>query len=328
MKYLKKFEGIDDIEKLSGWINVKIDDQLFIRMSRYVLALDSLCKKAQDKYNLFMKIDILSDIDNYINKNDIDIQTKISIITLLQYLNELKTQFNASSAGFLLEGFLACLIHGKVIPGYKEADMSSSYSELDPIQFKTTHPVGGGSKKLNYQIKLYARNDSKNKGGNIKIKWEKLCDYYVICLKNTDSTIDVHILTRDINDKDSYIGNFVANIGGVQGDFIRDAGKRTQHILLNTNKLYTRGKSHKFMRKLDIKDSTIEKLILVCGKSVKNSIEKVYNNLSELHYDVDSLVSGVDKNKVNITTDIAKDRADKTIVRISKDISKLQRDIG
>ena len=48
MKYLKKFEGIDDIEKLSGWINVKIDDQLFIRMSRYVLALDSLCKKAQD----------------------------------------------------------------------------------------------------------------------------------------------------------------------------------------------------------------------------------------------------------------------------------------
>jgi len=318
MKYLKKFEAIDDIQKIRGWVNVKIDEQLFIRMARYVLALDTLCKNKTDWYNLFTKVDILSNIDEHINGDRLSIQEKISIITILQYLNELKNQFNPSSAGFLLESFLACLIHGEVVPGSKEADISSAYSELDAVQFKTTH--GGGIKKLRYQIKLY------NNKGNIKIKWKDLCDYYVICLKNPDKTIDIHILTKDEEDEDSWIGNFAANITGTD-EFIRDVGMRTQHILLNTRKLYTK-KGHKFMRKLDISDAKINSLISACGKSVKESIEKVYNTLSELHYDVDALVSGIDKNKSNITTDNAKANADRTIDKISQDVSDLKRDIG
>ncbi len=322
MKHLIKFEGIDDVSKLTGWVNVKIDHQLFIRMSRYVLALDTLCDRPSDKYNLFIKIDMLSNIESYINNVDVDIQTKISIITLLQYLNEIKTKFNPSSAGFLLESFLACLIHGEVIPGYEEADITSSYSELDAVQFKTSS--SRGIKKLNYQIKLY------KSGGNIKIKWKELCDYYVICLKNSNNTIDVHILSKDPNDADSYIGKFAVNIikSVKPNDFIRDAGRETQYILLNTKKLYTEGRAHEHKRTLDIKDDTINGLILACGNSVKNSIEKVYNNLSELHYNVDSLVSGLDKNKVKISPDRAKKNADITLRKISNDVSNLKRDIS
>ena len=43
MKYLKKFETklIDDVNQLTGWVNVKVDEKLFIRMAKYVLALDT-----------------------------------------------------------------------------------------------------------------------------------------------------------------------------------------------------------------------------------------------------------------------------------------------
>jgi hypothetical protein len=315
MKFLKRFEGVDDIDKLSGWVNVKIDEQLYIRMAKYVTALDTLMPRVKDRYDLYKKIEMLSNIDKHIQNNDVDIQTKISIITLLQYLNEIKEQFNPSTSGFLLEGFLATLIHGVKIGDYGASDISSSYSELDAVQFETES--GRGVKKLDYQIKLY-----KNKG-NIKINWKKKCDYYVICLKNEDKTIDVHILSINPLDRDSYIGNYlVVPRGMTDADYILALDNITDHVNLNTNKLYT--KKHKFLIKLDVASNTIERLITSCGDNIKQSIAKVYTSLSELHYDVDSLVTGYDKNKRRITVDLAKSNADLTIGRITTDITDLR----
>jgi hypothetical protein len=315
MKFLKRFEGVDDIDKLSGWVNVKIDEQLYIRMAKYVTALDTLMPRVKDRYDLYKKIEMLSNIDKHIQNNDVDIQTKISIITLLQYLNEIKEQFNPSTSGFLLEGFLATLIHGVKIGDYGASDISSSYSELDAVQFETES--GRGVKKLDYQIKLY-----KNKG-NIKINWKKKCDYYVICLKNEDKTIDVHILSINPLDRDSYIGNYlVVPRGMTDADYILALDDITDHVNLNTNKLYTKG--HKFLIKLDVASNTIERLISSCGDNIKNSISKVYSGLSELQYDVDSLVTGYDKNKRRITVDLAKSNADLTIDRITADITNLR----
>jgi len=315
MKFLKRFEGVDDIDKLSGWVNVKIDEQLYIRMAKYVTALDTLMLRVKDRYDLYKKIEMLSNIDKHIQNNNVDIQTKISIITLLQYLNEIKEQFNPSTSGFLLEGFLATLIHGVKIGDYGASDISSSYSELDAVQFETES--GRGVKKLDYQIKLY-----KNKG-NIKINWKKKCDYYVICLKNDDKTIDVHILSINPLDKDSYIGNYlVVPRGMTDADYILALDDIKDHVNLNTNKLYT--KKHKFLIKLDVASNTIERLITSCGDNIKQSIAKVYTSLSELHYDVDSLVTGYDKNKRKITVDIAKSNADLTIGRITDDITNLR----
>lgn len=315
MKFLKRFEGVDDIDKLSGWVNVKIDEQLYIRMAKYVTALDTLMPRVKDRYDLYKKIEMLSNVDKHIQNNNVDIQTKISIITLLQYLNEIKEQFNPSTSGFLLEGFLATLIHGVKIGDYGASDISSSYSELDAVQFETES--GRGVKKLDYQIKLY-----KNKG-NIKINWKNKCDFYVICLKNEDKTIDVHILSINPLDRDSYIGNYlVVPRGMTDADYILALDDITDHVNLNTNKLYT--KKHKFLIKLDVASSTIERLISSCGDDIKRSIDKVYTSLSELHYDVDSLVTGYDKNKRKITVDLAKSNADLTIDRITTDITDLR----
>lgn len=315
MKFLKRFEGVDDIDKLSGWVNVKIDEQLYIRMAKYVTALDTLMPRVKDRYDLYKKIEMLSNVDKHIQNNNVDIQTKISIITLLQYLNEIKEQFNPSTSGFLLEGFLATLIHGVKIGDYGASDISSSYSELDAVQFETES--GRGVKKLDYQIKLY-----KNKG-NIKINWKNKCDFYVICLKNEDKTIDVHILSINPLDRDSYIGNYlVVPRGKTDADYILALDDITDHVNLNTNKLYT--KKHKFLIKLDVASSTIERLISSCGDDIKRSIDKVYTSLSELHYDVDSLVTGYDKNKRKITVDLAKSNADLTIDRITTDITNLR----
>jgi hypothetical protein len=131
-------------------------------------------------------------------------------------------------------------------------------------------------------------------------------------------------------DQYSYIGNYLVIPRGItDSDYIislddldENGNRKINHISLNTNKLYT--KNHKFLIKLDVASSTIERLISSCGDNIKQSIAKVYNSISDLHYDVDSLVTGYDKNKRKINIDLAKSSADLTIDRITKDITNLR----
>ena len=57
------------------------------------------------------------------------------------------------------------------------------------------------------------------------------------------------------------------------------------------------------------------------------SINETYVKLSELHYNIDALVTGIDKNKKIIQIDNAKLNADKTISELTQSISKLSEDI-
>lgn len=352
MKYLKKFETVDDsINRLSGWVNIKIDEQLFIRVAKYVEALDTLLVHQRYRYDLYKKLEILSKVDEKLNSS-VDIQTKISVITLLQYINEIKGQFNPSSAGFLLEGFLAALIHGKKIKGNKAADITgrqtpeenqveddeytdeylkTSYKDLEAVEFETES--GDNLGKITYQIKLY------KKGNSIKIKMNKICSYYVICVKDGDgknSPIDVHILTPgdtsltyDQNKLDnSFIGQYATKVRGVENrnTYMRKTKTKNQipYIELNTNLL----SNHIYKITLKTDDSTINNLISKCAESVKDSIENVYSHLSELHYDVDSLVSGYGKNKNKISSTEAKLKTDDTLKKISAEVNKLESDIS
>lgn len=356
MKYLKRFESIDDIERL-GWVNIKIDENLFIRMAKYVVALDTVLTNDRDKFDLYKKLEILSNIDSYIQRSNIDIQTKISIITLLQYINEIKSQFNPSSAGFLLEGFLAALIHGSKVKGNRPADitnrqapqlpsqtpeeekekdyLNTSYKDLEVVEFETS---AGGMNKIKYQIKLY------KKDSNIVIKMNKVCDYYVICLKD-GNIFDIHILTpgdpnltyeQNVTNDSSFIGKYASKIKGT-GDYIRYKEKsRIPYIELNTKFLQTErptkrrtsNTGHQYGIKLVIDDSTINGLISKCAESVKDSIEKVYTHLTDLHYDVDSLVSGYNKEKILISPSEAKAKTDETLKKISAEVNKLENDIS
>ena len=58
------------------------------------------------------------------------------------------------------------------------------------------------------------------------------------------------------------------------------------------------------------------------------SINDTYVKLSELHYNIDSLVSGVDKNQQPINVDDAKNQADQTISELSQSILRLSEDIN
>ncbi len=312
---IKKFENFSE---LTGWVNVKIDNQLYIRMARYIPALDKLSKGGI--YNLAKKLDVLSKVDKLINKSDVSLRDKISVLTILQYLKEIRDekQFNPSSSGFLLEGFLATLIHGEIIGGYGIADITTTYNELDPVIFKTNDPEKTHRRKLDFQIKLYKR------GGDIKVNFTTLCDYYVICIKDSDK-IEVHILSgKNIDDK-VYIGNFARRIRGTE-DFIRYSGEdnKKSYIVLDTNKLSNSNKGS--ARKIYI--NNIDNLLSNCTNNIYKSIKSVYDQLSELHYDVDSLVSGIDKDKKPIDVDTAADNANRSIENIQKEVLNLRKGIN
>ena len=317
-----KFENFkSDIPQ--GWINVKLDNQLYKRMNRYVYTLDKIVG-TRYKYDLYKKIDSISNIDRHIDDPNLSIQSKISIITILQYLKELKVHFDPSSSGFLLEGFLATLIHGKLEEGRKPFDISSSYSELDAVRFKST-----GGRGITYQIKLYKM------GHDIKVNMSEICDYYVICLKDNDD-IWVHILDGKDPNHPQFIGGPLAaqylrgyrihpnQAGKVipKAEFyIRNDGAKN-YMVINTNKL----RNNPLKKKLEM--GNLDELIKKCGDNIMQSINDTYVKLSELHYNIDSLVSGVDKNQQPINVDDAKNQADQTLSELSQSILRLSEDIN
>lgn len=312
---IKKFESFEVPE---GWVNVKLDHQLFKRMNRYVVTLDDIVGEG-NKYNLYEKIQAISQIGQYIESNSLSVQNKISIITILQYLKELRTHFDPTSSGFLLEGFLATLIHGRIEEGRKPFDMTTSYNELDAVRFKATGGLG-----KTYQIKLY-KIDSY-----IKVNMSQICDYYVICLKEKDD-IWVHILDGKNPSHPQFIGGPLS-AQYIKGKFpkkeeipnpesyIRHDGNK-QYMVINTKKL----RENDLRMKLEI--GNLDELIKKCGENIVNSINDTYVKLSELHYNIDSLVSGIDKNQRLIDVDEAKRQADETIKDITKSISKLSENI-
>jgi hypothetical protein len=315
---IKKFENFKS--DLVGWVNVKIDNQIYNRMSRYVSAIDQLLPK-RDKYNLAKKIDILSNVDSYLESKKVSLRDKISIISILQYLKEIRDerQFNPSSSGFLLEGFLAALVYGNVTNDYGIADITTSYNELIPLVYKADDPEDSSIRNLDFQIKLYKL------GGDIKVNFTTLCDYYVICLKKQDS-ISVHILDgkrSKFGNKENtyYIGKFARKIRGTD-QFMRGEEGGKQYIIIDTNKLE---RENKHKRELNVGD--LDSLIAKCGENIQRSIKYVYDHLSDLHYDIDAILIGRDKNRKPIDVDTAANMANMTIDRISREVDNLKRNL-
>lgn len=302
-----------------GWVNIKIDEQLFMRMEKYVKALDSISPK--DKYDLFKKIETLSNVESIIDNRRIPLQKKLSIILILQYLKEIHSHFNASSAGFLIEGFLATLIHGKLSEPYSKSDIIASYDELDAVQFE----VGQRNGK-DYQIKFYKHDV------DIKISWEseRICDYYVICVKKLDGNIAINILDGKDTTSDSFVGKFaqynrrstidkLAEIN-VAEDLkkivkVKDGKK---FIIIKNNKLST-------VRQLTLDVVNIDSLIERCANKVKESLTETYDNLSKLHFNIESLVSGYRaNNRDRITPDEAVIECEATLNDLKSSVMKLK----
>lgn len=171
MKHIKLFLESMDIPGISGkkvnsWINVKIDKDLPLRISRYTRSIDEFANLSGK--SIEEKLDVLSNP----KANQYGPQCKLSIILLLQYLKEIKSNFDASSSGHLFEDYIAGLLHSRKEGGYKSEDFIDDY-------------------KNTYQIKFYAYGTSK-----IVIS-EKICDKYIFGLKLKD---EAHIWVFNWND--------------------------------------------------------------------------------------------------------------------------------
>lgn len=327
MKYLNKFNESRYIRKIKdytppdGWVNVKIDHYLFQRMEKYVYDIDYFVKGgklSRNKYNLHKKLDVLAKIDSYLEDTKVSIQKKISLICILQYLKELRDHFDPSSSGFLLEGFLATLIHGKIIKGREVADISTSYDELDAVEFDTKgHKI---ENKVKYQIKLYKKDAS----GIININFNEVLDYYVICLKDGDN-IDVHILVgNEIEDPDHYIGKFASRLKGTD-NWVREKITRLGKKKFFCVKMSKLDNSNKSKQVLNV--GKLDDLILKCGEKIKDCIANVYNSLSDLSYDIDSLVTGRTPSGTQIDVDTSRMNAIISSNKIKREIDDLTKEI-
>ena len=122
MKHLKIFEDIQDAlpgivnGKVNSWVNIKIDNDLALRISRYAKAIDYY----SDRYEIEDKLEILSDPSII----DGGIQYNLSVIMLLQYLKEIRTNFNSQTGGYLIEDYISGLLHlPKRVEDYKVVDL-------------------------------------------------------------------------------------------------------------------------------------------------------------------------------------------------------------
>jgi hypothetical protein len=231
----------------------------------------------------------------------------------------LRYNFDASSSGFLLEGFLAALIHVKPVGGRGTQDIIS-YSQLNPTIYKSPGGRGHTEKKLSYQIKLY-KNES-NITINLGLTDRESCDYYVVALKEGES-INVYIFNGRHPNREDYIGNYGVRERGT-GKTIRvkevDGIITKRYLELNTSKKEFKNLN---VGRLTLNLSDIDSLIKRCGENVSKSISKLYDYISDLEYNTEAIITGYQTDRSPIEIDIAKKRADESIEKIQLQINDL-----
>jgi len=326
---IKKFNELqsDDLVP-KGWVNIKIDNQIFIRMSRYVDALDSVLIKTTGRKgsinNLEDKLKLLARIDSISEKNA-TIQEKISLITLLQYLYEIKKFFDPSSSGYLLEGFIGSLLYADVLHNKSGVDISQTKLKpeeeiekdeyFNSFRFKTAG--SRGIKGITYQVKLYSKK------GQISISMKDRCDFYVICLKSENERIEVYILSGDDKSKrNPYILDCAVTDKKTESKLRHKIHKKTgveiPYCVLSNSTLETNCES------IDIELNSIGPMIQSLGADIQNKISVIYDDLSELHFDVDAIISGRDKHKNSIPLEKARKMATSRLSKITDDIQNFK----
>lgn len=277
----KEYPGITfnrNKKVVQSWVNVKVDKDLPLRISRYATSLD----KYVDPKDLRAKLEILSSnkFKNY------DSQCKLSIVVLLQYLKEIKNNFDPSSSGYLFENFIAGLLHKKNVGGYTSHDFEED----------------NGTKS---QIKFY-----REKTPNFNVNHKNPVNKYIIGLKS-ESKADIWIIdeTGPFKIKDFIIENRNDNdeLIGLQVDIkelkrLRDLGHKMPYTL---------------------KFDQVEKIIEKISEGLYTMIENVYENISELNYNIETITTGVDKDGNNVIIDDMDQYYDDAILNMEQ----IQRDI-
>jgi hypothetical protein len=295
-------------ETPTGWVNVKIDLETLRKVKRF-------SKKLTDN-NVGDGIDALRDKLRYLsNPNELDdIRKKISALTLLRYIEEIKNYFTPQSAGNLFETFIAGLINGRV-PNSNE---KGSEDVVD----------GRGN---TYQIKFY---DYSSSSINIK-KTHRLIEEdknpptnHLICLKKSNS-VEIYLL-KSVNEKylpqKSYnIENHLLKPGkGEPYQYLNIGKDDIAYIKINKLEKLKNTKYH-----FTINLSNIDSKIRQVSESVYQDLKSIWENISELQYNVETISTGVDKHNKEIDDfNGLYTRSENNLEEISSRIQQLRKNIG
>lgn len=288
--------------KVTGWVNVKIDKDLPLRVSRYITSIEQFIPQNSNsiKEDLENKLKLLSNPRT--RGVQVGPQAKLAIMILLQYLNEVKTRFEASSAGYLFEDYIAGLLHGERTGGYGNSDYEDDNGST-------------------YQIKFirYAANSIDISSVRDP---ERNFDYYIVGLKSEDSVF-IWIIDSTPNN----ISQFNAS------DYIiHDPDNVNRKLKIDTGKL----KSHKIygvdgVRKLpyELKFDKLDRIIRDVGKELEFYVSTLYDRISDLHYNIETIITGTDKksNFVGKNIDAYYDDAVDNIDDIKKKLDLVKKDI-
>jgi hypothetical protein len=237
----------NDLASFGGWVNVKIDKETAKRVRRLMLGLGFT-----ESGNLRNKLRFLSNpVEGRIRQGESvgqALNRKISAMMLLQYLREIKMNFNSSTAGFLLEDFMAGLLGGEVVPGKGAVDVRTS----------TT----------NYQFKFYAQSSAKIKISN---RTGEQPHKTILCLKGTES-VDVYELAYDY---------FLDNIE--EGD---------DGLSINNFKMLSENNGG-YLGRLDF--SRIDQMTDDLNADLKGSVSSLWDVVSELQFNLEAMLTGIEK---------------------------------
>lgn len=242
----------------TGWVNVKVDMEVIKRVKRYSKGLGSNNRG----FNSFVgKLNDLKRMSSGIQlrkRSRETIQKEMSVVILLHYINEIKNFFTPSASGFLFESFLAGLI--------PNAKVNEDNSKTDVI--------ANGEE---YQIKLFSSLESSisvayNKKMVDDVLTNVPLDYYLVCLKYADK-VDIHIL----NGKDEMSANYYDRFLTPGGNFSVSRIKAMDEM------------------KFSIELNNLEEKIQKIAKNLKETLDKLYSELSNFQFNVETIISGVDE---------------------------------
>lgn len=259
----------------SGWVNIKVDMEIVKRVRRYSSDIGQKLGGHLEFVSKLKEFQNISDINRKKSVGEIRrlgrrrIQKEMAAIILLHYINEIKDFFTPSSSGFLFESFLAGLI--------PNARINDNNTSADLIADGRTYQVKLLSENTLYvDVVLNRTIDADTK----KITDEKYLDYYIISLKYVDK-IEVYIIDATTSSTE--------NIGPID-ELMTQAGTFIMSKI-KTKAVIEDSIVSKF--KIDLTD--IEGRILNIGENIKKNLDTLYNEISDFQYNIETIISGIDK---------------------------------
>lgn len=291
----------------TGWVNSKIDMEVHRRVSRFVSSVE-LPSNRNTSFTQFIyrlrQLEIASNIKrgqtaaNKLSRSHV--QSQLSMITLLNYMDEIKLHFTPTSSGLIFESYIAGFIPNSNV----EDDNGSSDIIAD---------------NKSYQIKLYGNNNNIDV---VKNSENNYLDYYIISIKSINK-IDIFII-KTKGDKGD-----LPSIFDIDDSILTPGGAK--HQKRNFSMVNVKNLNSNYLSKFKINLENIDGKIKNLGKNLKESIGEIYKSISELQYNIEALSTGVDEDGKRITNIKNLDKhfndSNSNIESIKKNISVLFDDI-